>query len=107
MIRQPTRSTLTDTLFPYTTRFRSLDGTLFTGAVGQGAEGASSGVLNSAGPAYDFIGIGGGGGGACTFADGGDGTAGSLTGNGAFLVDRKSTRLNSRHLCASRLPSSA
>src|SRR3546814_11319158 len=36
MIRRPPRSTRTDTLFPYTTRFRSLLVTLLLGLVGDG-----------------------------------------------------------------------
>src|SRR3546814_17283603 len=35
MIRRPPRSTRTDTLFPYTTLFRSFDLTNMTGLVGQ------------------------------------------------------------------------
>src|SRR3546814_5474671 len=36
MIRRPPRSTRTDTLFPYTTLFRSIDGLLFTGSARAG-----------------------------------------------------------------------
>src|SRR3546814_1473880 len=40
MLRPPPRSTRTDTLFPYTTLFRSFQGTrAATGTAGQGGEG--------------------------------------------------------------------
>src|SRR3546814_19474438 len=35
MIRRPPRSTRTDTLFPYTTLFRSLDAIVFTAGIGE------------------------------------------------------------------------
>src|SRR3546814_1210369 len=69
MIRRPPRSTRTDTLFPYTTLFRSPH--------------VQRGDLGGGQPAG--------------FGDrrtGGEG-------------DRKSTRLNSSHSCASRMPSPA
>src|SRR3546814_18042926 len=69
MIRRPPRSTRTDTLFPYTTLFRS----------GRAAQ---------AGDMTDGL-----------------QPAGEIPSEAA--QDRKSTRLNSSHYCASRMPSSA
>src|SRR3546814_20179799 len=49
MIRRPPRSTRTDTLFPYTTLFRSLLTVEFTGGGGASGEAAMRGVLKPAG----------------------------------------------------------
>src|SRR3546814_565283 len=38
MIRRPPRSTRTDTLFPYTTRFRSFDGSIFGGNLAENVQ---------------------------------------------------------------------
>src|SRR3546814_17133848 len=80
MIRRPPRSTRTDTLFPYTTLFRSLDGV----AGGRPTRCVGHGVLETGDAAGDERGAEG-----RTLGDGGhvDGEAG----------DRKSTRLNSSH----------
>src|SRR3546814_11221157 len=75
MIRRPPRSTRTDTLFPYTTLFRSLEG-----AVCRADDPAEARRVVQ------------------VRAENGERIA---------LVDRKSTRLNSSHYCASRMPSSA
>src|SRR3546814_2709107 len=71
MIRRPPRSTRTDTLFPYTTLFRSPWGLDLP--ISEGGRGLSGGQR-------------------------------TLTG---LTRDRKSTRLNSSHYCATRMPSSA
>src|SRR3546814_12122443 len=112
MIRRPPRSTRTDTLFPYTTLFRSIennatlefssadDGT-FTGDVsGSGTLVKSgSGTLILTGDqdytGETFITEG-------TLALQGSGSiagSGKLNNNGTFDIsgDRKSTRLNSSH----------
>src|SRR3546814_2344370 len=93
MIRRPPRSTRTDTLFPYTTLFRSA----------------------RARPVLQLVG-------AVHHVDQHDADRhpisfpfhrprfGGLSGRrqlGRRTVDRKSTRLNSSHYCASRMPSSA
>src|SRR3546814_13945828 len=88
MIRRPPRSTRTDTLLPYTTLFRSglsADGVVSPGAVHQIADAQSP----QPGVGLHLV---------------------HLPSCRAELwrdVDRKSTRLNSSHSCASRMPSSA
>src|SRR3546814_16368875 len=99
MVPPPPRSTRTDTLFPYTTLFRSV------------------GISNHAGAAQLLY----------STADDGRDTVKKVTNINAYQVpapnvivnslakpvdgrpelDRKSTRLNSSHQCASRMPSSA
>src|SRR3546814_13387938 len=71
MIRRPPRSTRTDTLFPYTTLFRSRQGEVHRP------------VRQVRAPLRGRYHVHGG------------------------PADRKSTRLNSSHYCASRMPSSA
>src|SRR3546814_16717813 len=90
MIRRPPRSTRTDTLFPYTTLFRSLE-----------AEGADAVELRFVEPVEEILEIGLG------FAGEADDEARAdrdVGGDGApvlealkHLGDRKSTRLNSSH----------
>src|SRR3546814_19048807 len=75
MILRPPRSTRTDTLFPYTTLFRSLNCAL---------DLADNGVLERHG--VELIGA---------------------SRDAIRMADRKSTRLNSSHSCAPRMPSSA
>src|SRR3546814_2896841 len=130
MIRRPPRSTLTDTLFPYTTLFRScgllhlVDRIVHRGdqvgdraAIERGQEGAAHRLQHLA---RDRVGV------MLALDDllnmVGDpftalhqpcerfGTRRERRGV-AFeqlkeVADRKSTRLNSRHKCASRMPSS-
>src|SRR3546814_13408651 len=74
MIRRPPRSTRTDTLFPYTTLFRSdiADGGILLGVQGQTLTMASLALSNESAVAVTL----------------------GAPGNGA---DRKSTRLNSSH----------
>src|SRR3546814_1778835 len=110
MIRRPPRSTRTDTLFPYTTLFRSSSNDGSSGdAMADGGRGGDGGNGNG-GDAYAGAGTGGDGG------RGGDGgTASANAGSfdmsnamngssnaaaGIMMVaqkDRKSTRLNSSH----------
>src|SRR3546814_14506082 len=84
MIRRPPRSTRTDTLFPYTTLFRS-QACVFVGEFHRHDRSFADGIRDQVARALDTtihigeIGIG----------------------------ERKSTRLNSSTSCASRMPSSA
>src|SRR3546814_20525370 len=71
MIRRPPRSTLTDTLFPYTTLFRSAGATPGTVDCERDTEGTSNALYGGA-------------------------TADDNSGSMSY-VDRKSTRLNSSH----------
>src|SRR3546814_14863243 len=84
MIRRPPRSTRTDTLFPYTTLFRSLDDHR-VGAGGKEGAGEDSHRLAGADAAVGRSACG-------AFA--GDGPR---TGQIVEAEDRKSTRLNSSH----------
>src|SRR3546814_8661328 len=122
MIRLPPRSTRTDTLFPYTTLFRSSAGndelTVGDGndsvagdamAVGTATSATSNntaGASSSAGS--DLLTLGGGtnvfGADSLTIETGGGSTAvannkanGAGAKAGGDTVDRKSTRLNSSH----------
>src|SRR3546814_17674237 len=52
MIRRPPRSTRTDTLFPYTTLFRSLEGALVRLRSGVGEEDLPTRALARIGPAW-------------------------------------------------------
>src|SRR3546814_3849059 len=96
MYRQPSTSTRTDTLLPYTTLYRS---------VGQRA-GKLVGLLQ--------IPAGGGGDGdlrpaarrAAVYRRQGDGLC-RAAGGGAVREDRQCTRLKSSHSCATCMPSSA
>src|SRR3546814_15270365 len=107
MIRRPPRSTRTDTLFPYPTLFRSqramqqhqraflVDVWRRAGIGMQGAVRQALGIL--AGLLLE-VGL------AALAPEQRQGEA-TLNQNGPR--DRKSTRLNSSHSCASRMPSSA
>src|SRR3546814_14171546 len=98
MIRRPPRSTRTDTLFPYTTLFRSCIGAL------SGWQGTEQ---TTAGPRCGTAGF--------ALLDDADAQLAATerfgTGHADHAAtdneDRKSTRLNSSHYCASRMPSSA
>src|SRR3546814_2836717 len=93
MIRRPPRSTRTDTLFPYTTLFRS--------PCGEGIYPSPQGwvsCLNTCNNSSVFD---------HAFEHGLEILHLLLAELAEYLVDRKSTRLNSSHYCASRMPSSA
>src|SRR3546814_11175925 len=100
MVRRPPRSTRTDTLFPYTTLFRSLAGVLNQ----LRDEGMSILLVEHD---MDFV---------MNLTDNlvvmdfgtklAEGLPADVQRDPAGL-DRKSTRLNSSHYCASRMPSSA
>src|SRR3546814_5035926 len=109
MLRRPPRSTRTDTLFPYTTLFRSALDLEGTGAVGLGGEvevvRSSLGQDRHPLEAADVV----------EHVRGGLGQrdlhrvivhCGHRL-DGGEAEDRKSTHLNSSHYCASRVPSSA
>src|SRR3546814_20327827 len=98
MIRRPPRSTRTDTLFPYTTLFRSVDRVVSVlerhevfEIDQRGLEYRRSGWAGYDEAAEPYVPLG---------ATNGDGVA-------AESRDRKSTRLNSSQQCATRMPSSA
>src|SRR3546814_18671043 len=97
MIRRPPRSTRTDTLFPYTTLFRSDSGTSNTD-INIPEDGWYSMSM------YCYVG---------DSATNGRNyyvyLNGVITSQNTEIIntDRKSTRLNSSHQCASRMPSSA
>src|SRR3546814_16089782 len=103
MVRRPPRSTRTDTLFPYTTRFRSICGMSLYGFVGMYPTFLRESLQYSppsAGFVMSFFGLG-------ALASIGGGWVGDrysprVVMVGAFLCqsalgDRKSTRLNSSH----------
>src|SRR3546814_16151965 len=83
MIRRPPRSTRTDTLFPYTTLFRSV-------------------VIHHAVDALDLVDDARRAAAEKACVEGVDVGAQEIE-----RLDRKSTRLNSSHYCATRMPSSA
>src|SRR3546814_18801723 len=89
-IREPPRSTRTDTLFPYTSLFRSgrrPPGLLFRYRLGGNVTGNSYADCDAGGGRAD----GGGQSGPCRRA------AAGARGGGGDREDRKSTRLNSSH----------
>src|SRR3546814_3225021 len=112
MIRRPPRSTRTDTLFPYTTLFRSswsgpchsrrkLHALSDVGTARSERYAGDGAELPVERPAL-----------ASAFqqrlsADVFDGDASCDRGNPDHAADRKSTRLNSSHSFSSRMPSSA
>src|SRR3546814_20938743 len=89
-IRKPPRSTRTATLFPYTTRFRSLLAGQLTQHILQDAAMTEE-VALLRGQQHHVN---------------GELLLAAVGGRGNHR-DRKSTRLNYSHLCASRMPSSA
>src|SRR3546814_13941741 len=97
MIRRQPRATRTDTLFPYTTLFRSGWSIAFGSH-----EMTREAVIDFAAKfdPQDFH---------LDDEAAARGPFGRLTASGwhTSAVDRKSTRLNSSHSCASRMPSSA
>src|SRR3546814_12075943 len=109
MIRRPPRSPRTDTLFPSTTLFRAVD---LEGIFGRGDDLArhQPGRRGRHVREQDA---------ELVAAQAGQGVLGPQLGADAWPdvlqdevavavpQDRKSTRLNSSHLCASRMPSSA
>src|SRR3546814_3855814 len=108
MIRRTPRSTRSDTLFPYTTLFRSLRGR-FDNPQGVLLPGMYVRVSTPLGMDQDAILVP-----QRAVKRTTDGQAQVLVLGAENVVevrpvktDRKSTRLNSRHSCASRMPSSA
>src|SRR3546814_17403889 len=89
MIRRPPRSTRTDTLFPYTTLFRSREGSVFVIGLNRPAKlnGFTPKMLRELAAAYTAFEQDAGARVALLYAEGPHFTAG----------DRKSTRLNSSH----------
>src|SRR3546814_11417535 len=109
MIRRPPRSTRTDTLFPYTTLFRSARvGTVSRTVVLTASAQRDLRRLDRpvATRILDAL---------TRLADTGQGDVTRLRGTpdewrlraGDWRIDRKSTRLNSSHQCAARMRSSA
>src|SRR3546814_12492069 len=88
MIRRPPRSTRTATFFPYTTLFRSDDAY----RVDLDTDNGSTDSMVATDPTSER-------------SISARSNNGSLT--VGYLADRKSTRLNSSHSCAYRIPSSA
>src|SRR3546814_2197156 len=116
MIRRPPRSTRTDTLFPYTTLFRSFfagdvqpDRPLMHESVDEGRMAAQAVLSSLSGGPWQGVSrrvpI------SILFTDPDICEVGlsydEAMQRGAVIGDRKSTRLNSSHYCASRMPSSA
>src|SRR3546814_20902689 len=100
LLRRPPRATRTYTLLPYTTRFRSL-WTLGADAIARlGDEAQRDRWLPALSRGEARVAF------ALTEPDSGSDAA-ALRSRGAVDGDRKSTRLNSSHSCASRMPSSA
>src|SRR3546814_15122056 len=100
MIRRPPRSTRTDTLFPYTTLFRSGGGAVIRAPGGL----CNVGEVLHAGQVVQR--------GKLALLEHGERqvertTGDEITSGSRLQLDRKSTRLNSSHYCASRMPSSA
>src|SRR3546814_6051018 len=122
MIRRPPRSTRTDTLFPYTTLFRStgtgiigrkreIDAPEFTKLPAQITGGAAQIAMQAVAIDPELL---------CRAGHQLAEPESTLGAQGHRIVpalldqhrvheseDRKSTRLNSSHYCASRMPSSA
>src|SRR3546814_11719505 len=98
MLRRPPRSPRTDTLFPYTTLFLSVLNPLSV-EPGDLRLDVVAGKLEPSG-ATDL---------AASLRIPGQHEEGLALQDeeGAVCVDRKSTRLNSSHSCASRMPTSA
>src|SRR3546814_8187795 len=112
MIRRPPRSTRTDTLFPYTTLFRSLADLIIVGDIARidGSARSTERGAELVGERDDdfFIFLGGTQRTTARHDDLRRRELGALRlGDFSADEDRKTTRLNSRHYCASRMPSSA
>src|SRR3546814_2751942 len=123
MIRRPPRSTRTDTLFPYTTLFRSDVSELPIVIVGAGIAGLCTALAAAPRKVLLLSRGNAGNDGATPLAQGGIAAAlgaddslaqhahdTMIAGGGCNdreAVDRKSTRLNYSHKCAYRMPSSA
>src|SRR3546814_1756868 len=106
MIRRPTRSTRTDTIFPYTTLFRSVrSGTILAEIETDKAtmefeavdDGSIVKIIVPEGTDNVLVGT--------VIAIIGEAEESAV--EDAAPGDRKSTRLNSSHYCATRMPSSA
>src|SRR3546814_4575884 len=117
MIRRPPRSTRTDTLFPYTTLFRSHAAEIDAGAAeefaldqrhGHAGRGQPPGQRRPGLPAADDDRVEAPHVGTIGYC-GGTGALPSrpTAGVAAIHEDRKSTRLNSSHSCAPRMQTSA
>src|SRR3546814_11016245 len=109
MLPQPPRSTPTDTLFPHTTLVRSQapEDYVFSRSVSPEAAPDKPTIVTIDFEKGDPVGIDGDKLSPAALLTrlnklGGDNGIGCLD-----LVDRKSTRLNSSHYCAARMPSSA
>src|SRR3546814_12888174 len=112
MIRRPPRSTRTDTIFPYTTLFRSIVWTQFDQhrLTWASARGTLHNTDILIGRIYrKFIDLGSIGIRLKSISDGEVHEKTAVANDPLYLMspDRKSTRLNSSHYCASRMPSSA
>src|SRR3546814_11811545 len=107
MIRRPPRSTRTDTLCPYTTLFRSLtlQFVVYAFALMHGQSNMTVTEFFRKAILVAIIsmifGVGG------LYQNDIAKAMISLPDDVTELADRKSTRLNSNHYCASRMPSSA
>src|SRR3546814_5345581 len=110
MIRRPPRSTRTDTLFPYTTLFRSDGGIALIFNTTEGwqslkdSQSIRASALNMKVPSFTTAA------GSIAAAEAIEALRGStleVRALQSYYGDRKSTRLNSSHQCASRMPSSA
>src|SRR3546814_6847726 len=102
MIRRPPRSTRTDTLFPYTTLFRSgRRRGLRRGDQGRwlwpGRRGGDAAIAGCGVPGFLRVQLGGGGGSGTARDGGGVAFRAAWRAGGGSRRDRKSTRLNSSH----------
>src|SRR3546814_3032891 len=112
MIRRPPRSTRTDTLFPYTTLFRSIVGDVIIGKEG-GADALDGAhrveervrveIMLRRTVGFEEVAVAAEGLVEVDLLAVGKHRAAT----DRRSADRKSTRLNSSHSCASRMPSSA
>src|SRR3546814_6564609 len=100
MIRRPPRSTRTDTLFPYTTLFRSLNVSYPPDTDPQGEAAAHLRMIKATLKAT-FPNVDG------PVSASADDLSSLFVMPVGVVVDRKSTRLNSSHYCTTRMPSSA
>src|SRR3546814_8754548 len=112
MCRRPPRATRTDTLFPYTTLFRSKGRMDARAALRRLLAGTPLQIASDSGQVITLRSSRSSG--TKQRAETGvvtgqvlDPATGEYLRNATIEVDRKSTRLNSSHYCASRMPSSA